>query len=271
MAWPLMQEHSYLGASIDDGRVISYLGETPLDEARKGVCLYDLSGCLYSFVSGEDAHSYIESLCAGTKLPVASCGFSAVLTGDGALVSVPLAVRGGEHEYMLLDVSDKGETLKAWMGFVQGIERQGSRPFEGVAVEDATDLLVPLMLLGERVDELIGDYTGDQALPSRGQVASIAFDRVPCVLAHLDAFDGACYIVFAPPSSSVRLFRSFLSFTYVHPQGMLSAQQLLDTLPWGSALRESDRIEVPHDDLASWSILRPDADYIGARGILGTR
>ena len=267
MAWPLMQEHGYLGASIEDGRVESYLWETPLDEALRGACVFDLTGNLYRFISGDAAQSLSEALCASKRLAAGSCSFSAVLTGDGAVVSVPLVVRGGEHEYMLLDSSPRREVLDAWLGFVRSVEKDGASPYASVSVEDAADLLVPLLLCGERAQELISDYTGNQQLPAEGSVAGIAFDGVPCVLAHIAGVQTDAFIVFAPPSFSARLFRSFLSFGYVHPQGMASLARLMDTLPWAASLSDDDRVEIPRETLASWGIIRPDADFIGARGL----
>jgi len=267
MAWPLMREHGYLGASLEDGRVASYLNETPLDEALQGACVYDLTGSLYRFVSGEDAQGFMETLCAGTRLPAGSSAFSAVLTGDGALVSVPFIVRGGASEYMVIDPGRRRAMLDAWMGFARSIEQDGVMPFEQASIEDASSLLVPLLVCGTRARELLGDYTADAVLPGPGCVASVAFDGVPCVLAALDERLGDAFIVFAPPAFSVRLFRSFLSFTYAHPQGMASLERFMGRLPWQGQLAGDDRVIVGRDALSAWGIVRPDAGFIGSRGL----
>ena len=267
MAFPLMQEHGFLGASIEEGRVMSYIAETPLDEAISGACLYDLTGNLYRFFSGDAAQSYAEALCASQKLEAGSCTFTAVLTGDGALVSVPLLVRGGEHEYIVIDAGSRREALGAWMGFISTVEQGGRAPYASVSIEDASSLLVPLLICGKRAEELVRDYTADQTLPKPGMVASIAFDGVPCVLARLGRLPEDAFIVFAPPAFATKLFRSFLSFQYVHPQGMDSLAQLLGELPWAEALSGDDRIVIPRDTLLRWGIVRPETDFIGARGL----
>ena len=267
MAWPLMQEHTYLGASFEDGRVTSYLNEADADQALEGVSLFDLTGSLYTFVSGEASQSFAEALCAAEKLDVGSCSFSAVLTGDGALVSIPLVVRGGTSEYMIIDMSHRGEVLFGWMEFVRSIEQDGVKPFASVASEDASSLLVPLLVCGRRTKELLGDYIGTQELPAAGRVSSVAFDGVPCVVAHPQALPGDAFIVFAPPAFSVRLFRSFLSFPYVNPQGSKALAHILSDMPWSGLLKGSDRMEVSAGELRGFGLTRPDADYIGARGL----
>ena len=123
MAWPLLQEHGYLGASIEDGRVVSYLNETPVTEALEGVALFDLTGACYRFISGMGAQSLVEALTASRCLVPGSCSFSAVLSGDGSVVSVPILVRGGEHEYVLVDPTPRREVLGGWLSFVSAIGR----------------------------------------------------------------------------------------------------------------------------------------------------
>lgn len=267
MAGPLAQEHAYLGASIEDGRVISYPDETPLEEALRGVALYDLTGALYRFVSGSGSSSFVEALSASKRLAAGSCTFSAVLAGDGALISIPLIIRGGEREYMLIDAAPRREILESWMRFVAAMGEGDAPMFAGAAMEDADALLVPLLLLGARSGELVSDYSADQPLPGPGSVATVSFDGVPCVLAHLDLAACDSLIVFVPPAFSPRLFRSFLSFDYVHPQGHASLSRAISKLPWGGTLARNDRVAVDARILSSWGLLRPEADYIGARGL----
>ena len=141
---------------------------------------------------------------------VAADAFSAVLSGDGSLISVPILVRGGEHEYVLVDATPRHEVLDGWLSFVSAIEREGAPAFGDVSIEDAADLLVPLMIAGSRCRALILDYTGEVALPDAGSVATVPFDGVPCVLAHLPVPFTDAWIVFCPTSFAVSLFRSFL-------------------------------------------------------------
>ena len=267
MAWPLLQEHGYLGASIEDGRVVSYLNETPLTEALEGVALFDLTGACYRFISGAGAQSLVEALTASRRLAPGSCSFSAVLSGDGSVVSVPILVRGGEHEYVLVDPTPRSEVLGGWLSFVSAIERDGAPAFGDVSIEDASCLLVPLMVAGSRCRELISDYAGGAALPEEGAVATVPFDGVPCVLAHLPMSVADAWIVFCPTSFAVSLFRSFLSFTYVNPEGHASLASLLEHLPWGPSLATEDRIEAGPVELAAWGLVRGDGGFIGARGL----
>ena len=267
MAWPLLLEHGYLGASIDDGRVVSYLNEAPLAEALEGVALFDLTGACYRFISGAGAQSLIEALSASRRLAPGSCSFSAVLSGDGSLISVPILVRGGEHEYVLVDATPRHEVLDGWLSFVSAIEREGAPAFGDVSIEDAADLLVPLMIAGSRCRALILDYTGEVALPDAGSVATVPFDGVPCVLAHLPVPFTDAWIVFCPTSFAVSLFRSFLSFTYVNPEGPATLAALLELLPWGRSLATDDRIEAGPEELSAWGLVRGDGGFIGERGL----
>lgn len=262
----LAQEHALLGASFNGGLVEAYLNETPLAEALEGSCLFDLSGELVKFVSGQDASRFCEALCSGKRLVPGSCAFTGVLTGDGALVSVPLLVRGGEHEYMILDASARNEILQGWMAFAKDIEKDGVKAYESLAVDDAAGMLVPLLVCGKRCRELLSDYTAANGLPKAGFVGSVPLDGVPCVIAHL-ATEIDAFVVFAPPVFAPRLFRSFLSFQYVHPKSHPALLELMERLPWSSALAESDRVVLERATLADWGLVRPDADYIGARGV----
>ena len=178
MAWPLLQEHGYLGASIEDGRVVSYLNETPLTEALEGVALFDLTGACYRFISGAGAQSLVEAFAASRRLAPGSCSFSAVLSGDGSVVSVPIIVRGGEHEYVLVDPTTRRDVLGGWLSFVSAIERDGAPAFGDVSIEDASSLLVPLMVAGSRCRELISRVDGRlMAVGSLGDTASMVMRK----------------------------------------------------------------------------------------------
>ncbi|MDO5106805.1 MAG: hypothetical protein Q4D39_00870 [Coriobacteriaceae bacterium] len=267
MTWPLLTEHGYLGASIEDGHVVSYFNEMPLAEALEGVALFDLTGSCYRFISGGGVQAFAEALTASKRLTPGSCAFSAVLSGDGSVVSVPIVVRGGEHEYVLVDATPRREVLDGWISFVSAIERDGAPAFGDVSIEDASGMLVPLMLAGSRCRELIGDYTGGSELPGEGNVATVPFDGVPCVLAHLPMSVADAWIVFCPTSFAVSLFRSFLSFAYVAPEGHVSLGALLELLPWGPKLATGDRVEAGLDELSGWGLLRADGGFIGERGL----
>ena len=150
----LYGEHALLGAdfsSSDDGsviRVVSYPSEKggPVDSGR--AYLHDLSGSSYVLVSGPHASDLIEAAFCGPKISVGESAWQCALTAEGGLTSVPLVIRTGANEYVLLDPSDRGDVVVAWLGFLSQIEQNGFAPYAGTKVEEATDMLTPLLMAG---------------------------------------------------------------------------------------------------------------------------
>ena len=70
MAWPLLLEHGYLGASIDDGRVVSYLNEAPLGCELEifGAPSADGDGYVFRTVRREDGKVNVLAKITSTKI-----------------------------------------------------------------------------------------------------------------------------------------------------------------------------------------------------------
>lgn len=273
----LYAEHLLLGGIFDDEEAflalpaqygaIEELAE--LEAFDHGCALADLQGMGALLVSGNGAQPLVASACANEPLAVGECRFGAVVTGDGSLAGVPLVARTGDSEYLLWDPTERGMMLEPWLGFLAGIEQDGFKPFDGVAIEDVSDSLVPLLLWGPDANTVIGDYVPSKsALPQPGQVRSVNLDRMACLMANIAHMGSDCYLVMVPPKAARVLWRSFLSFTQVVPVGHRALlREAQSRLPWFDRLLGGDRLEISARQLVSWGIARRDGGYVGARAL----
>lgn len=274
----LTEEHELLGAQfvesdVSEAPVVgSYAAEPASSYADEGALLFDLSGHVYDLVGGPCAQALAEACFAGRALVPGQCGFEACLTGEGNLLSVSLLLRAGDAEYVLLDPSARGVSVHAWLGFLANLEQDGTRPFDGSTVEEASAMLVPLLLVGRDAEKVLSDYvSAPEALPAAGEVASIHLDRIPVVAACLPQETAACkgYVLLVPPVRARVLWRSLLSFGEVMPAGEGTLRVLAQRcLPWGTLLASTDNAVRPsRDELLGWGVLREDDTYVGARGL----
>lgn len=273
----LLPEHELLGAELiespQSGVVVpaSYLDETPLDEALTGAALADLTGAAYVLVSGASAQALAECACAGRRLAVGECAFEAVLEGDGALTSAPLVLRTGDNEYALLDISQRGTTATTWLGFLAQVGQPGRPAFPQTSVEDASPLLVPLLLWGAEAHAVLGDYlAGGDVLPGEGELRNLTLDgHILTLCARLPLAHGeGAYLVLVPPTSVRVLWRSLLSFASVSPVGRIAlAEGLSSALPWWDLLSQEGVVRVPRIDLERWGLVRADGGFVGIRGL----
>ena len=247
----------------------------PLSFVREGAFLVDLTGATYALLHGGSATQLTGAAFCGRTLGVGECAFEPSLTGDGSVNAIPLCLRTGDSEYVLLDPTDRGETLVAWLGFLANLEQDGCAPYAGTEVESAQGMLVPLLLCGAKARDVLADYVKSPSdLPRPGRVAQIKLDSILCVVAAaplphagVDAF-----LVFVSPAQATILWRSFLSFQEVSPAGTVILDKLVrQGLPWGEAASSLGRVEPGQEALSAWGLLRPDSDFIGARALLGQR
>ena len=151
---PLYEEHLLLGATFERTelgalRTVAYGASAPVAESLEdGTLLADASGMRMLLASGDRVAPFGEAAFAAEPLPVGRAGFSPVFLGDGAVASIPLAARTGDHELLAFDASPRAGVLSAWLTFVASIEQNGFRPYEGLEVEDVSRDLVPLALWG---------------------------------------------------------------------------------------------------------------------------
>lgn len=273
----LYQEHVYLGATFEpaaDGGapgVASYHAEKdPAEACRDGAVLADLTGSTYLLVSGASAGALASAALAGRELSVGEAAFEAVLTGEGCLLAVPLALRSGDHEVVLADVSGRGASLEAWLGFLASAESDGYAPYAGTAVEDASDMLVPLLLAGASSGAVLSDYvrTPGEGLPARGRVAAVHLDAIPALVARVPARGPEAWLVLVPARSARAIWRSLLSFREVSPVGLGAVRALASrALPWWPALPAEGPEGVGRDRLADWGVLRAGSGFVGARAL----
>lgn len=271
----LYGEHALLGADLsssDDGsviRVVSYPSEKggPVDSGR--AYLHDLSGSSYVLVSGPHASDLIEAAFCGPKISVGESAWQCALTAEGGLTSVPLVIRTGANEYVLLDPSDRGDVVVAWLGFLSQIEQNGFAPYVGTKVEDATGMLTPLLMAGNAATAVLSDYVSHpRDLPALGQVKNVYLDKISAVASRI-AIPGITFPVFVllvPPAQASILWRSFLSFNEVSPVGCVAVcRAMAEMLPWGGLLSEKDKVLPSASQLESWGLLRSTRDFVGSR------
>lgn len=273
----LFEEHVLLGASFEDAdgekpaRAAAYLGEDAAGALDDGAVLCDLSGSCYLLASGAVGCGLASAALACELPAVGECAFGACLAGDGALVGVPLLLRTGTDELVVLDATERAPVLEGWLTFLAGIEAQGVRPYDGASLEDAHGSLVPLLLAGPAAARVLEDYLAEGAtLPAAGRVAQLSLDRIGALVAHVRLGRAAedAYLVFVPGPLARVLWRSLLSFTEVSPIGHAALRGLCARLlPWGELTGSAGQVVPTRRQLVDWGLLRVDDGFVGARAL----
>lgn len=273
---PLYEEHLLLGATFDRTelgalRTLAYGASEPVAETLKdGTLLADASGMRMLLASGDPVTAFGEAAFAAEPLAVGRAGFSPAFLGDGAVASIPLAARTGDHELLAFDASRRAGVLSAWLTFVAAIEQGGFRPYEGLEVEDVSHDLVPLVLWGNDAPRVLGDYVGGAgALPRAGRVANLMLDgHIPVVACAVELGGAPLYVMLVPPDFARVLWRSLLSFRGVRPTGLAELWDAArERVPWLEAMQKPDRVRLDRADLLEWGLIRPSADFIGGRAL----
>ena len=268
-------EHLLLGASFSPSertgmlRVDEYAAEGSLN--TREALLADLTGCAYLLASGANAPAFSELAFAGDVLGVGDARFEAALTGDGSLLGAPLVLRTGDHETVVIDATRVHESVGAWVEFLaRAKDARGNEAFPEVEVEDASEMLVPLLLGGNLAPEVLRDYLHDgEDLPYPGTVKQLRLDAIPCVVAAIEGRGAApAYLLLVPPASARVLWRSLLSFSEVSPIGHRALESLLaKALPWAARLDGTGPVKLSREELEGWGILREEADFVGGRAL----
>lgn len=273
----LWEEHSLLGASFVESPaggplgVGAYAAEEPPSHAREGAFLADLTGLAYQLVQGRDAPGLVSCAFAGELPGVGEARFGACLTGEGGLVSVPLVLRTGDTEHVVLDVSPRGGSLVAWLGFLAGIRQGDTAPFARARLEDASAMLVPLLVCGAAAGRVLSDYVrGPGALPAAGRVCQSRLDAISALVARVPLPDGTgpCYLALVPPARARVLWRSLLSFPEVAPMGHGTLRVLAArALPWSGLSAGADVARPSRSELRGMGLVRASDDFVGARSL----
>lgn len=274
----LRQEHELLGGLIQEegallGPVRYVDKDVELAVFDGGTALVDLTGMDMQLVSGAPASAFCEAACAGPRLSVGTCALEACLLGDGSVASIPLLARTGVSEYLVLDASSRMDVLFSWLGFVAHIEQGGMRPYEGLAVPDETESLVPLVLSGPTASAVLADYVpGDthRGLPGASEVANLDLDgHITTIVCTLD-LPQPTYLVLVPPAYARVVWRSLLSFGSVTPVGHAALRTWMARgVAVLSHLSDPDRLTIGERELRTSGVVREGADFIGARGLAG--
>lgn len=277
----LYEEHVLLGAKFTDScdgshiRACAYPSEdTAVSEGKTfgdGVYIHDLTGSTYLLVSGADARALIEAAFCGPKLRVGECAWQAALTAEGALTSVALVARTGDEEYVLIDPSLRGEVVYAWLTFLAAIEQDGYAPYANARIEDASGMLVPVLMAGEGASRVLADYVPTpKDLPAQGQVKNVLLDKIQavCIRVPASGLPGHTYVALVPEARARILWRSFLSFNEVRPLGCEALLRAMGRyLPWGEVLFETDQVKPGGEKLCEWGLLRDTMDFVGSRAL----
>lgn len=265
-------EHLLLGAefevsdSIGVERVARYANESASDS---DTVLADLTGCAYLLASDPDAEAFCTAALAGREPHVGEQSWEASLNGAGRLVSVPLVMRTGDQEHVILDASEKGDALAAWVSFLaQARSEEGVAAFPDLLLEEASGMLVPLLLAGPAAPHVLADYLHDGAeLPGEGVVAQLRLDDIAAIVTRLaGSFAPSAYLLFVPVAHARILWRSLLSFTEVTPVGHHRLRSLLERMPWSRALADGAPT-ASRAELSEWGIVRDDQTFVGARSL----
>lgn len=269
----LYHEHLLLGATFGDNSIVERYGsETDGSLIPTGAVLADVSDMSMLLFAGRPAPSFATTAFAGSLLEAGECGFQAVLSGDGSLVSIPLLARTGASEYVVADLSARGDVLDGWLSFLSAVEHEGVAPFASIETEDVAGTHVALVLAGPAAAYVLGDYVsgGRVALPAPGKIEQCLLDRIPCIVAHPYVNELDAYLLLVPPVHAVQLWRSLLSFTEVSPIGRTSLRHIAHSkLPWSQRLQTTDATRLTSEDLASANLVRNTQDFVGARGLFG--
>lgn len=262
----LYGEHLLLGAAFKDDRVVEhYANECVTGDAM----LSDISDMNVLLFSGNVAESFANVGFAGKQLSIGECAFEAVLTGEGSVVSVPLLVRTGKHEYIACDLSSRAVVLSGWLSFLCSVNEGGKEPFAGLETQDATGTHVALFVAGIAADRVLGDYIKQgERLPKRGHVARCMLDEIPCIVVSVELGTTPAYLLLVPPSRSVALWRSLLSFSEVEPVGRTTLESfIVSKLPWASCLSHEGTLRMDEKTLDRQGIIRSSRSFVGARGL----
>lgn len=262
----LYGEHLLLGATFKDGRVVeSYANEQPAGD----VLLSDISDMSVLLFAGNVAESFANVGFAGKELSIGECAFEAVLTGEGTVVSIPLLVRTGQHEFIACDISPRGDVLSGWLSFLSSVNEGGNEPFAGLDTQDATGTHVALLLAGDVADRVLSDYIKQgERLPKRGHVARCMLDDIPCIVVCVGLGTTPAYLLLVPPLRAVALWRSLLSFPEVVPVGRKALEGLfVSKLPWAYCLSHGGTLRMDEKTLAGEGLIRSNRSFVGARGL----
>ena len=275
----LLNEHLLLGATVaGDGETYAGLpmnygnseGERGALGTECGVA--DLSFQRMLLVSGQGASAFV-SATMGCQTPVVgACAYGAVLSGDAAAIAIPLVVRTGDNEFLLLEGPHRASALDGWLRWLVDFEQDGVRPYDGTKIEDVTGSLVPILLCGPSAGRVLGDYLPEGAeTPSRGSVIQQPLDgRILSIVVSPDRGDDRAYLLLVPPAYSAVIWRSLMSFNEVVPVGVTAIEGLAGSvLPWARLMRTGDRVTFSADMLERWEVIRPTSDFIGARALRG--
>lgn len=265
----LFEEHQLLGASMEEleGTGLLLPMSYPGEELGHETILADLTGLPYALLSGSDALTLAEMACAGPLLSVGECSFEAVLFGDGRLVGTPLVFRTGDSEYCILDLASKNDACMEWLLGLSLLSQGSERVFVDANLEDASEMLVPLLIKGAQARLVLSDYLSEDArLPEPGKVRTLALDRIQALVAAPQVLEDT-FIVLVPPARARALWRSFLSFPFVQPIGFYGLREMFEReLPWYPLLESSEPAHAPV--LAMYGLIRDKGQFVGMRGLL---
>ena len=264
-------EHDALGArwqELETGeRVVATYAVVSVDQAREGCGVANLMGHTLALANDAPSQPLVTTAVARQPLAVGECGFGAVFLGDGRCASTPLCLRTGDHETLLLDASSSGETLGAWLTWVQSMEAQDQRAFPDATMSDQTDALGALVLTGPAAPEVLADYLRGQQMPDPGHVRPLNLDEIPAIVATLPVSAHSAdksFLLLVPPATLRVLWRSLMSFGQVVPVGMQDLAQLVDA-PRPFSLGSAG--ELDPSDVKAYDLVRAQGPFIGSRAI----
>ena len=265
-------EHELLGAEFERRRCT---GEPPW-RLRRGVrrrlarCSPTSPGATYLLASGADARRFAGPRSPGGALRVGEAACEAALTGTGASSPSRCSCERATASTSSSTRVDAAGALAAWLELLAHAALGGGRAaFPDLLLEDASGMLVPLLLAGPaaaRGARRLRPATAPS--PRRGASSSCSLDAITAVVARPAApFAPSAYLVLVPVGAARILWRSLLSFTEVTPVGHRALRPCsLERMPWRAPLADGAPAERA-PSLRAGGSSATDQTFVGARSL----
>lgn len=215
-------------------------------------------------VAGAGAAAFVSVMFAGDVTPldeVMGLSQGVFLNGEGQVIDLANVLRTGEGEFLVSGSAANRAELFEWLSAYAAIEDDEGRVFEGVEVEDVSDLLGVLVMAGEGCveahDELVAACEGAVTL------LDYRFDEPAYGIPAVPAF-----LMFAPLSAAPAIGEFLQGYPQLYPVGSEEfARICTDAGHWIPELEEGAYLEVRDDRMRPWA--REGGRFVGAGHLNG--
>ncbi|MDR3308229.1 MAG: hypothetical protein LBS58_04965 [Coriobacteriales bacterium] len=231
-------------------------------------CNYGTLGKLR--ISGADAGRFIATMTTANSERLALVGAAApalLLTGEGEVIDVVMAIRTGDAEYMLTTSPSVAGEAFDWL-LAHSKLCDGNGPvFPCLSITDETMSLAVAVLIGAGgravLDELV---QGTLAASTMESLSLVQLDTVPVMVLTYPFLKEEVFELYCAPGRWDAIEHVLLSFPEIDPiplQHYLDARRAHGT--WFAAA-EDGAYRYP-DEAGLAHLIRPDASYVGAAAL----